>query len=82
MYLIMLSVKQGSMKYHFWVFGMTRPGIEPLANTQTIMPTSSVNVNIFFQKMPTSHQASDSGASFFSFKFGVIFSLKSYICEG
>ena len=34
----MLSVKQGGIKYHFWVFGMNRPGIEPrtpglLANT-------------------------------------------------
>ena len=28
-YLIMLSVKQGGIKYHFWAFGMTRPGIEP-----------------------------------------------------
>ena len=30
----MLSVKQGGIKYHFWVFGMTWPGIEPgpLAN--------------------------------------------------
>ena len=27
-YLIMLSVKQGGIKYHFWVFGMTQPGIE------------------------------------------------------
>ena len=25
----MLSVKQEGIKYHFWVFGMTRPGIEP-----------------------------------------------------
>ena len=37
-YLIMLSAKQSGIKYHFWVFGMTRPGIEPwspepLANT-------------------------------------------------
>ena len=37
-YLIMLSVKQGGIKYLFWVFGMTRPGLEPrsvrpLANT-------------------------------------------------
>ena len=42
-YLIILSVKQGGIKYHFLVFSMTRPGIEPrsavpLANTQTIMP--------------------------------------------
>ena len=28
-YLLMLSVKQRGIKYHFWVFGMTRPGIEP-----------------------------------------------------
>ena len=37
----MLSVKQRGIKYHFWVFGMTRPGIEPrfpgpLANTNYI----------------------------------------------
>ena len=25
----MLSVKQEDIKYYFWVFGMTRPGIEP-----------------------------------------------------
>ena len=42
-YLIMLSVKQREIKYHFWVFGMTRPGIEPrsprpLANTLTAWP--------------------------------------------
>ena len=29
LYPIMLSVKQGGIKYHFWVFGMTRPRIEP-----------------------------------------------------
>ena len=45
-YLIYLSAKQRGMKYHFWVFGMTRPGIEPrppgpLANTLTIMPIIS-----------------------------------------
>ena len=37
----MLSVKQGGIKYYFWVFGMTRPGIEPISpgplmNTLTI----------------------------------------------
>ena len=42
-YLIMLSVKRGGIKYHFWVFGMTRLGIESrfprtLVNTLTIMP--------------------------------------------
>ena len=41
--LIMLSVKQGGIKYHFWVFGMIRPGMEPqfsrpLANTLLIRP--------------------------------------------
>ena len=39
----MLSVKQGGIKYHFWVFSMTRPEIEPrspgpLANTLLIWP--------------------------------------------
>ena len=43
-YLIMLSVKQGGIKYHFFlVFGMTRLGIEPwspgpLVNTLTDRP--------------------------------------------
>ena len=40
-YLIMLSVKRRGIKYHFLVFGMTRPVIESrssgsLANTVTI----------------------------------------------
>ena len=40
----MLSVKQGGINYHFLVFGMTRPGIEPrsprpLANTLLIQIT-------------------------------------------
>ena len=44
-YLIVLSVKQGGIKYHFWVFGMTRLGIEPrshwpLVNTLTIRKRS------------------------------------------
>ena len=28
-YLIMLSVKHGDIKYHFYVFGVNLPGIEP-----------------------------------------------------
>ena len=43
MYLILLSIKQGGIKYHFNVFSMTRPGIEPrsprpLANTLSTRP--------------------------------------------
>ena len=39
----MQSVKQGGIKYHFGVFGMTQPGIEPrspgpLANILLIRP--------------------------------------------
>ena len=39
----MQSVKQGGIKYRFWVFSMIRPGIEPLspgplANTPLIRP--------------------------------------------
>ena len=49
-YLIMLSVKPGGIKYHFWVFGMTQPGIEPrsprpLANTLRIKPISALPHN-------------------------------------
>ena len=40
---LMLNVMQGGIKHHFWVFSMTRPGIEPssprtLANTLVIIP--------------------------------------------
>ena len=46
-YLIMLSVKQGNIKYHFWVFVITRRGIEPwspgpLANTLLIRPKAKL----------------------------------------
>ena len=47
-YQIMLRVKQSSIKYHFLVFGMTRPGIEnPVSwaiseySTQLLKDTSS-----------------------------------------
>ena len=37
----MLSAKQGGIKYYFWAFGMTQPGIEP--RSLTIMPMSREN---------------------------------------
>ena len=41
----MLSLKQGGIKYHFWVLGVTQPVIEPryprpLGNIQLIMPSN------------------------------------------
>ena len=49
----MLSVKQGGIKYHFLVFGMTRPGIESrsprqLTNNLTIMPIGGVKLDMDF----------------------------------
>ena len=46
LYLIMLRLKQGGTQYHFWVFDMTRPGIEPrspgpLTNTLPYRPMGS-----------------------------------------
>ena len=46
-YLIMLRVKKEASSTIFWVFGMTRPGIEPrstgrLANTLTARPMSGI----------------------------------------
>ena len=46
-YLIMQSVNQGGIKYHFLSLFMTRPGIEPrspgpLANTLTPRPMSGI----------------------------------------
>ena len=43
MYFITMNVNQGGIKYHFWVFGMTQPRIEPrspgpLANTLSTWP--------------------------------------------
>ena len=43
-YLIMLSVKQGDIKYHFWVIGMTRPGIEPQSPTPLANTIHSANI--------------------------------------
>ena len=51
-YLIMLSVKQGGIKYHFLSLCMTRPRIEPrspgpLANTLTGIYEFSQFMNLF-----------------------------------
>ena len=65
----MLSVKQGSIKYHSWVFGMTRPGIEPrspgsLVNTLPIRPmgqficTTFIGSNIVIITLRTSDYTS------------------------
>ena len=48
----MLSVKQGGIKYHFWVFGMTWPGIEPrspgpFANILLIRPIDFTTPDTF-----------------------------------
>ena len=46
-YIIMLSIKQGGIKYHFWVFGMTRPGIEnPVFRTIGVHSTHLANIYI------------------------------------
>ena len=57
----MLSVKQGGIKYHFSVFGMSRPGIEPrsprpLANILLIKPMARIYIYLYihgaFNKFP------------------------------
>ena len=52
-YLILLSIKQGSIIYHFKVFGMTLPGIEtgspgPWANS---LPTRQMSHSSEFQRL-------------------------------
>ena len=52
-YLIMLSVKQGGIKYHFLSLRMTRPGIEawtpgPLVNTLLMRPIAKLSNLILF----------------------------------
>ena len=49
-YLIMLNIKQGGIKSHFWVFVITRPGMKsrppaPLANTLLIRQMTLSNIN-------------------------------------
>ena len=56
LYLIVLIAKQGGIKYHFWVFGMTRLGIEPrspgpLANNLPMAGTSILCVGAVKGKM-------------------------------
>ena len=61
LYLIMLSVKQGGIKYHFLVFGMNRPGIEPqslgpLAKFQPEDAGSRITRNTYYNlKLIPSH---------------------------
>ena len=59
LYLIMLTVKQGGVKNHFWVFGTNRPGIEPrspgpLANNlpkRTIGRHTHTHTHIYIKNM-------------------------------
>ena len=51
-YFTMMTIKQGGVKYHFWVFGMTWLGIEPqssgpLENTLLIRPMGCENELLF-----------------------------------
>ena len=53
---LLYGAKQGSIKYHFWVFGMTQPGIEPwspgaLVNTLLIRPMASRLQHRFQEKL-------------------------------
>ena len=78
MYLILLSVKQGGIKYHFWVFGMTRPRIEtqapqPLVNTLLIRPKWNINKKYKINKSDHEKdlkkmQKDSSKAAFFIYK--------------
>ena len=50
----MLSVKPSGIKYRFWVFGMTRPGIEPLSsgpqeNSLLVRPNEKKNPETLLQ---------------------------------
>ena len=47
----MLSDKQGGIKYYFWIFGISWPGIEPrlsgpLVNTLLIRPMTNIKFEI------------------------------------
>ena len=54
--LIMLNVKQGGIKYHFFlVFGMFQPGIEPrslgpLVNTLLIRPMAVLYIYLYISR--------------------------------
>ena len=38
-YPVKLSVQQSGIRYHFWAFGMTGPGIEPESSGKTMLNT-------------------------------------------
>ena len=45
----MVSVKQECIKYHFWVFGMTQPGMEPRSPgplMNTLPPRSYIYIEL------------------------------------
>ena len=44
-YLIMLGVKQGGIKYHFFSSGMIRPEIEPRSPLVNTLPTRKLYMN-------------------------------------
>ena len=46
----MLSVKQGGIKYHFKVFGRTRPGIEPRSPGPLVNISESGFLPVFYTK--------------------------------
>ena len=46
LYIIILSVNQGHIKYHFWVFGMAQPEIEPWS----FAPSADTNNCVSVQK--------------------------------
>ena len=47
----MLSVKQGGIKYHFWVFGMTWPGIERRCPGPLRLFLSNTNDSIYYKSI-------------------------------
>ena len=56
----MLSIKQGRIKYHFWVFSMNRPGIEPwspqpLTNNLLIRPILKKKLKRFLLEQDFCH---------------------------
>ena len=47
----MLSVKQSGIKYHLWVFDMTRPGIEPSSPEPLKHKTINQSINQIEKKV-------------------------------
>ena len=58
-YLIKLSVKLGGIKYYFWVFGVTWPGIEPRSPAPLVNTLPNISKQLILKQIIYSYMISN-----------------------